>query len=77
MLPQSEPPSLRILPAAWPKPLEHLNLNPVQAENVPIFCLKFDAFEDGWAEIGTFPPGLLKTIGLACFGGGYTRGASL
>ena len=22
---------------------EHLNLNPVQAENVPIFCLKFGA----------------------------------
>ena len=35
---------------------EHLNLNPVQAENVPIFCLKASASEDGWAEIGTFPP---------------------
>ena len=35
---------------------EHLNLNPVQAENVPIFCLKFGAYEDGWAGIGTFPP---------------------
>ena len=49
LLPQSEPPSLRILPAAWPKPLEHLNLNPVQAENVPIFCLKFGAEEIGRA----------------------------
>ena len=35
---------------------EHLNIDPVQAENVPIFCLKAGALEDGWAEIGTFPP---------------------
>ena len=49
LLPQSEPPSLRIHPAASPKPLEHLNLNPVQAENVPIFCLKFGAEEIGRA----------------------------
>ena len=41
---------------ASPLALEHLNLNPVQAENVPIFCLKFGASENGWAEIGTFPP---------------------
>ena len=34
----------------------HLNINPVQAENVPIFCLKFGAYEDGWAKIGTFSP---------------------
>ena len=41
---------------ASPWALEHLNLDPVQAENVPIFCLKVGASEDGWAEIGTFPP---------------------
>jgi len=34
---------LRIPRRASPKALEHLNVNPVQAENVPIFCLKFGA----------------------------------
>jgi hypothetical protein len=56
-------------PAASPQAPEHLNLNPVQAENVPIFCLKGSASENGWAEIGTFPPELLKSTGLAGFGG--------
>ena len=28
---------------------EHLNLNPVQAENVPIFCLKFTSVNIGRA----------------------------
>ena len=43
-------------PAASPWALEHLNLNPVQTENVPIFCMKFGSSEAGWAGIGTFPP---------------------
>ena len=43
-------------PAASPVVPEHLNLNSVHAENVPIFCMKYGAFEDGWAEIGIFPP---------------------
>ena len=43
-------------PAASPEALEHLNLDPVHAENVPISCMKFSAFEIGWAGIGTFPP---------------------
>ena len=47
-----KPPSLRIHPAASPVALEHLNLNPVQEENVPIFFLKHGASENGWAEIG-------------------------
>ena len=29
---------------------------PFVQENVPIFCLKVGSSEDGWAEIGTFPP---------------------
>ena len=41
---------------ASPRALEHLNLDSVQAENVPIFCLKFGFSEDEWAGIGTFPP---------------------
>ena len=36
-------------PAASPVTLEHLNLDPVQAENVPIFCLKFGAVNIGRA----------------------------
>ena len=34
---------------ASPQALEHLNVNSVQAENVPIFCLKFGAEEIGRA----------------------------
>ena len=63
MLPQSEPPSLRILPAASPKPLEHLNLNPVHTENVPIFCMKITALQ-------------ICTI-LLLGGGGFQRGRDL
>jgi len=37
-----EAPPLVYPPAASPQALEHLNLDPVQAENVPIFCLKLD-----------------------------------
>jgi hypothetical protein len=55
LLPQSKPPPC-ISPGRTAGSAEHLNINPVQAENVPIFCLKFRAFENGWAEIGTFPP---------------------
>jgi hypothetical protein len=55
LLPQSNPPPC-VSPGRIAGGLEHLNLNSVQAENVPIFCLKFGASEDGWAEIGTFPP---------------------
>ena len=56
-------------PAASPQAPEHLILNPVQAENILIFCLKDGASENGWAEIGTFPPGLLKSTGVSGFGG--------
>ena len=35
--------------AASPSALEHLNLHPVHAENVPIFCMKFDAMRFGRA----------------------------
>ena len=50
MLPQAKPPSLRILPARTGSALEHLNLDPVQAKNVPIFCLKESAVQTGRAD---------------------------
>ena len=55
LLPQSDPPPC-VSPGRIAGSAEHLNLDPVQAENVPIFCLKYGASEIGWAEIGTFPP---------------------
>ena len=55
LLPQSDPPPC-VSPGRIAIGAAHLNLDSVQAENVPIFYLKAGAFEDGWAEIGTFPP---------------------
>ena len=55
LLPQSEPPPC-VSPGRIAGSGSHINLDPVQAENVPIFCQKFGASENGWAEIGTFPP---------------------
>ena len=55
LLPQSDPPPC-VSPGRIAVSAKHLNIDPVQTENVPIFCLKAGAFEDGWAEIGTFPP---------------------
>ena len=55
LFPQSDPPPC-VSPGRIAIGAAHLNLNPVQAENVPIFCLKYGASEFGWAEIGTFPP---------------------
>ena len=39
LLPQSDPPPC-VSPGRIAGSAEHLNLDPVQAENVPIFCLK-------------------------------------
>ena len=49
LLPQSKPPSLRIHPTRIAVSAQHLNSDSVQAENVPIFCLKFDASNIGRA----------------------------
>ena len=55
LLPQSDPPPC-VSPGRIAGRWSHLNIDPVQAKNIPIFCLKFGSSENGWAEIGTFPP---------------------
>ena len=62
LLPQSNPPPC-ISPGRTASGPEHLNLNPVQAENVPIFCLKVTALK-------------ICTIFHWC-GGGFQRGLCL
>ena len=55
LLPQSKPPPCRS-PGRIAGHSAYFNLNPVQAENVPIFCLKFGAEEIGRAARAEPPP---------------------
>ena len=55
LLPQSNPPPC-VSPGRIAGGLEHLNLNPVHAENVPIFCMKFATQLIGRAARAEPPP---------------------
>jgi len=48
LLPQSNPPPC-VSPGRIAVSAEHLNLDPVHSENVPIFCMKFGAVYTGRA----------------------------